>query len=327
MNILYCLNDGFVPQVGAAIASVCENNKKAKKIHFYLLSYGISLKNKKKLRALSSRYKRDIDIYEVDDLSEYFTFDFDTHGWNKVILVRLLMGEILPKHMERVIYLDGDTIVRGDLTSLWNFDLNGKTLGMSAEPTIDKTRIVSLDIDGYPYYNSGVLLVDLKRWREIKASRKIFDYYKAHDGNLFAADQDAINGAMKGEIVTISPKYNFYNIYYQYPYKFLKKQMEPLDYISKEVFDDAVKNPVVIHYLGEERPWRAGNTHKYKKDYLKYLGLTDWKDTPMEKGWGLYFVCWNIFNFVTKPFPGLRLKIINGLIPTFMKIRKKKLKK
>ena len=327
MNILYTLNDGFVPQVGAAIASVCENNKKVKDIHFYLLSYGILEDNKKKLKKLVKRYKRKIDIIEIDDLSKYFTFDFDTGGWNQVILLRLLMGEILPKDVIRIIYMDGDTIVRGDLRSLWNTDLKGNVLGMSIEPTIDKNRIASLDIEGYPYYNSGVLLVDLKKWRDTNATQRIFNYYREHEGNLFAADQDAINGTLKDEIMTISPKYNFYNIFTQYSYRFLKKQMKPLNYISKDVFDDALKNPVIIHYLGEERPWRKGNTHKYRKDYQKYLALTDWKDTPLEEGWRLYFICWKIFNVVTKPFPGLRLKIINSLIPTFMKFRKRQLNK
>ena len=171
------------------------------------------------------------------------------------------------------------------------------------------------------------LLVNLKKWRDFEVSKKIFDYYKKHEGNLFAADQDAINGVLKDYIMTISPKYNYYNIYDQYPYKFFCKTMKPLDYISKEMFDDAVKNPVIIHYLGEERPWRKGNTHHYRKDYKKYLSLTDWKDTPDEEGWGLYFFCWKVFNIITKPFPGLRLKIINSLIPTFMKFRKRKLKK
>ena len=327
MNVLYTLNDKFVPQVGAGIVSVCENNKDFDSIHFFLLSYGISADNKKKLKKTVKKYNRDIDIIEIDDLKKYFTFSFDTGGWNPVILVRLLMGEILPNNIEKILYLDGDTIVRGNLSDLWNMDMNGKTIGMSIEPTIEKERISILELGDYPYYNSGVLLVNLKRWRELEAGRKIIEYYKKFDGQLFAADQDAINGAMKDEIITISPKYNFYNIFYQYPYSFLVKNMKPKKYISREMFEDAVKNPVIIHYLGEERPWRSGNTHKYRNDYRKYLNMTCWKDTPDEEGWKFYFICWNIFNFVIKPFPGLRLKIINGLIPVFMNFRKKKLNK
>ncbi len=327
MNILYTFNDAFVPQVGAGITSVCENNKDIKRIHFYLLYFDATSENKKKLKKLVRKYKRDISIIELKSLDDYFDFEFDTNGWNPIVLSRLLLDKILPNSLNRILYLDGDTIVRGYLDELYNMDFNGKTIGMSIEPTIEKERIKILELGNNPYYNAGVLMVDLQRWRKIKAGEKIINYYKKFDGKLFANDQDAINGAMKDEIVVISPKYNFYNIFNQYPYSFLNKQVQPANYIAKDVFIDAVKNPVIIHYLGEERPWRKGNTHKYKGDYKKYLSLTEWKDTSDEEGWRLYFCCWRVFNILTKPFPGLRLKIINYLIPSFMKYRKKQLNK
>ena len=327
MNIIYTLNDKFVPQVAAGITSVCENNKDFNNIVFYIISYGITKKNKEELSKLTKSYNRNIEIIELESLNKYFDFDFDTTGWNPVVLARLLVDKLLPKDVDKILYLDGDTIVRGNLLELWNNDLGGKTLGMSIEPTVDRNRIKELNIDEYPYYNSGMILINLKKWRKLDAGTRIINYYRKHDGRLFAPDQDAINGSMKDEICTVSPKYNFCNIFYQYPYKFMCKRMKPLDYISKEVYDDAVKNPVVVHYLGEERPWRVGSTHRYKNDYKKYLEKTVWKDTPEEQGWRLYFICWKIFNVVTKPFPTLRYKIINSLIPKFMKYRSNKLKK
>ena len=327
MNIVYTLNDKFVPQVGAGIVSVCENNKEAKDINFYLVSSGITDNNKKELSKLVKNYKRNIDIIELGDISDYFDFEFDTNGWNPIVLARLLLDKILPSNISRIIYLDGDTIVRGSILDLWNTGMGGKTIGMSIEPTIDKKRIEILDLGMHPYCNAGVLLIDLKRFKEINAGKKIIEYYKKYDGKLFANDQDAINGAMKDEIFIISPKYNFYNIFTQYPYYFLKRIMKPKKYIDKSLFLEAKKNPCIIHYLGEERPWRRGNTHKYKNDYIKYLNMTIWSDTPLEDGWVLYFICWRVFNILTKPFPFVRYKIINSLIPAFMKFRKRQLNK
>jgi lipopolysaccharide biosynthesis glycosyltransferase len=327
VNIVYAVNDKFAPQVGAGVCSVCENNKEFDKITFYIISHGITDKNKNELKKLANEYGREMNIIELKNIGDYFDFEFDTTGWPPVTLARLLMGEILPKKLEKILYLDGDTIVRGNLKQLWDNNLDNKTIGMSIEPTIDKNRIKVLKTDGFPYCNAGVLLVNLKKWRESNACEKVFDFYKAHDGKLFASDQDAINGALKEEIYILSPKYNFYNIFYQYSYNFMRKLMKPLNYISKDVYLDAVRNPIIIHYLGEERPWRKGNTHKYKSDYKKYLSKTVWKDTPDEEGWNTYFICWRIFNTVTKPFPSLRRDIINSLIPKFMQYRSKKLKK
>ena len=327
MNILYTLNDKFVPQVAAAITSLCENNKKIKEINFYLMSLGISDQNKRKLKKyVKEKYKRDVIYIELNNLKDYFDFDFDTMGWNPIVLARLLLDELLPKKIERILYLDGDTIVRGNLEDLWNTKMKDKSIAASIEPTIDRRRKNDLDLAGCPYFNAGVLLVDMNNWRKNKTGKEIIDFYKEHNGRLFANDQDAINGSQKNKIKIISPKYNFYNIFYQYPYNFLSKLCD-YEYISYEIYKDAKENPAIIHYLGEERPWRIGNKHKYKDDYLKYLNMTPWANQNMEQGWKTYFFCWNIFNFVTKPFPRLRYEIINYLIPKFMKYRSNQLKK
>lgn len=327
MDILYTLNDKFVPQVASSICSVCENNKEIDKIVFYLISNGITDVNKKKLEQFVKKYNREIEIKELGDLKQYFDFKFDTTGWNSIVLARLVLDKFLPKDIEKVLYLDGDTIVRGSLNELWNLNIDDYILGASIEPTVDRTRKINLGLENKPYFNAGVLLVNLNKWRTLGASKMILDYYKKNNGKLFANDQDAINGALSDLIYTLLPKYNFYNIFYQYPYSFLCKLMKPVQYIKEEDFKDCVKEPVIIHYLGEERPWRIGNHHKYKNDYIKYLSNTPWKDEGFENGWKLYFICWDIFNVVMKPFPSLRYNIINSLIPTFMKIRAKKLKK
>lgn len=326
MNILYTLNDKFVPQVAAGITSVCENNRDIDNIDFYLMSMGISEKNKKKLKKYVKKYDRNIYFIELDNLSSYFDFDFDTNGWNPIVLARLLLDKLLPKKLEKILYLDGDTIVRGSLKELWNTDMSEYSIAASIEPTIDKKRKNSMNMSGFPYYNAGVLLVNLNKWKKDKIGEQIIKYYQDNNGNLFANDQDAINGSQVGKIYTLSPKYNFYNIFYQYPYKFLRKLCD-FEYVSYDVFMDAKTNPIIIHYLGEERPWRIGNKHKYKDDYLKYLSMTPWKNQNMEDGWKTYFVFWNLFNIITKPFPRIRYSIINALIPKFMAYRKKQLKK
>lgn len=327
MNILFTLNDKFVPQVASSICSICENNKETQQINFYLISMGISEVNKKKLHKFVEKYKRHLDIIELENLSKYLDFKFDTNAWNPIVLSRLLIDKLLPNHIDKILYLDGDTIVRGSLESLYKDNMDNKVIGMSIEPTVIKKNKEKLGLSNSHYYNSGVLLINFYKWRKEKIGDKIIAYYKKNDGNLFAPDQDAINGTLKNQIYPILPKYNFCNTFTQYPYKFLKKLELPAKYISKEEFDESVKNPIIVHYLGEERPWRKGNTHKYRKDYKKYLNMTPWKDTEDEKGWEMYFICWSIFNVVTKPFPKIRYNIITSLIPAFMKYRSKQIKK
>lgn len=324
MNILYTINDKFVPQAAAGICSICENNKDVAEKNFYIMGLEITDESKEGLEKLVAKYGAKITFIDLQNIEQYFDFEFDTTGWNSIVLARLLIGKLLPADMKRVIYLDGDTIVRGSLKAMWSKNLHGKTLAMCAEPTVNRERKESLGLRDYYYHNAGVLLVDLERWREISAEKIILDYYAENNGRLFANDQDAINGSLKDEIAELLPKYNFSNIYTTYPYKFMRKLCRPRKYISEDLYNESLENPVIIHYLGEERPWRRGNTHKFKDDYKKYLGMTQWADTPDEEGWTVYFMCWRIFNLVMKPFPALRYGVMDKLIPLFIKYRSKK---
>ena len=324
MNLFYTVNDAFVPQLGAAVCSVCENNRDAEEIRFFVGDMEITETHRSQLRELAERYGREISFLPIDHLKERMGFDFDTLGWSEVVVARLLADELLPADVHRVIYLDGDTIVRGSLRELWETDLGGKPMAASVEPTANRGRKKDLGLETEPYFNSGVLLLDLDVWKETRATRRVLDFYRARGGRLFAPDQDALNGALAGEIRVLSPRYNFCNIYWYYPYRVLKKLEEPAPYISEEEFREAAADPVIIHYLGEDRPWRKGNTHRYTGDYQKYLAMTPWKDTPMEEGWELYFRCYKAFWTVLKPFPLLQYHIIDGLIPLVMKHRKKK---
>lgn len=327
MNVFYAFDNNFLPQSATSICSLCENNKDIEKINIYIASYRITDDNKLKLKELVTSYGRNIEIIELNNLDNYFDFEFDSSGWPPVTLARLLIDKLVPQEVDKILYLDSDVIVRRNLKKLWNLDMRDKIIGMSIEPTVNIDRRIILGMENYPYYNAGVMLINLKKWREKKACQQIFDFFKGHGGKLFAADQDAINGTLKNDIYTLSPAYNSYNIYYQYPYKFMKKLMGKIEYVSKNDYDEAIDNPYIVHFLGEERPWREGNTHKYKNEYKFYLNKTVWKNAKDEQGWKMYFLCWRIFNTLTRPFPYIRYKIINYLIPKFISYRAKKRKK
>lgn len=327
MNILFALNDAFVPQVAACMGAIMRKLGRGECCHFYLFSDGVSQQNKEKLYQFVTDGGNKLTIVELENLESYFDFEVDTNGWAPVVLARLLVDKLLPKEVDRIIYLDGDTLVLENIKELWEVDLEDNVLGMCPEPTASFERRESLDLGMNMYHNSGVLLIDLKQWRAREVGKKIFHYYRANDGKLFAPDQDALNGALRDEIKTLSIAYNYFNIFDIYSYSTLKKLSRPSTFLPKEEFMRVRKQPSIVHFLGEERPWRIGNKHRFRKDYIAALNQTPWKDTQLEDGWQFYFFCFNLFNVMMKPFPMLRYKIITRLIPVFMKYRKAKLKK
>ena len=328
MNILYTINNAYVPQAAAAITSVCENNKGMDEIHFYIMSLKVLEEEEKRLteyvRSLSdSEHERTIEFIELEDISKYFDFSFDTSGWNPIVLARLLLDKLLPKNLHRILYLDGDTMVRKSLQELWQTDMGTCSIGACMEPTCSLKRKAEMGLSGIPYHNAGVLLIDLDNWKANETGKEIIDYYQAHDGKLFANDQDAINGSQKGKIYTLPFTYNYHNTYDLYKYRLLKKNCDYSVPGPKDVLNTK-KDPCIIHFLGEDRPWRKGSRHRFRDEYLEYLDKTPWKGKGMETGWRLYFFFWYVFNFIMKPFPVLRLYIINSLVPVVLKIKAKK---
>ena len=325
MNIFYAVNDKYVPQLGAAICSVCENNKSMDYIHFYIGAKEITSENQLLISKLVERYGRYITIIKINNIKEYIGFEFNTTAWNEVILIRLFLDRLLPDSVDRIIYLDADTIVLGSLQDLWNIYLNGKVVGASIEPTANHERKKGLGLEGKPYYNSGVLLIDMMRWRRDDIGNRIIKYYRIHKETILAPDQDSINGALAENIYAISPRYNFFNVFWYYPNKTLKKIYKPAVWqLSEEEYWNLQDNPCIIHFLGEDRPWRKGNTHRYSSHYQKYLSMTPWKDTPLEDGWTVYFKLYSAYWKILKPFPMLQYRIMDKLIPLVLKYREKK---
>ena len=165
MNILFTLNNAFVPQVATCMCSIFENNKSMSEINIYLIASNISIDNKQKLINFAERYGRKVHLINLGEISDFIDFDFDTNGWSSIVLARLFLDKLLPDDINRILYLDGDTLVLKDLSNFYNIDLGDKVLGMCPEPTVDKGRRKFLALGEVPYHNSGVLLIDLKRWR------------------------------------------------------------------------------------------------------------------------------------------------------------------
>ncbi len=324
MNILYELDNNFAPQVCASMASVCENNRECDDLRFFVFGLGLSKTVVHNLEVVAQQYGREVSIIPIDGFMEEFG-EFDTLGWNEVVLSRLLVNKFLPAAVSRVLHLDGDTIVRGDLSELWCTALGPDYhIGAVIEPTVDRKRIEELGLSAEPYFNAGVLLIDLEQWRAEGIEDGLVGYCLQNHERLFANDQDAINAFLAGRIKPVSPVYNSCNTYEFYPYRVLLKLMGNIPYYSESEVREARKNPRIVHYLGEERPWRAGNRHRFRRDYTKYLNLTPYANVGLERGWRLYFLVWYTFNFVMKPLPMTRYRIITALIPKMMAIRKAK---
>lgn len=325
MNIVYASNDGYARHLAVSMLSLFDRNKRAREIAVYIISMGISPESRERLETIAGEYGREVRFLELEDVDKQFGCEIDTHGFDVSTMGRLFVGRLLPASVDRILYLDCDTVITRSLMELWRTDLRGHVLGAVMEPTIYKTvkREIGLSEDDI-YVNAGVLLIDLKRWRGMDAETRLLDFYKKKDGDLFACDQDLINGALKGQILPIPPKYNFFPNYRYFRYDDLLRHSPSYHAVKESDFKEAKGHPVIIHYAGDERPWIAGNMNHYRKAYEYYLSLTPWAGTPKEKGRRFYMLAYHAMDYLTAVCPQARWFISRTLGMKAVEARKKK---
>ena len=324
LEVVYASNDGYARHLGVSLCSLLDRNQDMEEIRVHILSMGISRENQARLQRLADRYERKLIFVEIENLEGRFDYPVDTGGYDISIMLRLFMAEALPKELDRVLYLDCDTVVAQSLKHLWNVRLGDRIAGAVMEPTIYKEVKESIGLgpeDGY--FNSGVLLVNLKKWREENIQEKLLEFWKEKGGKLFASDQDVINGTLKGRILPLPPRYNFFTNYRYFFYRSLLRVSPSYRAVTWAEFREAKRHPFIIHYMGDERPWIAGNLNHYRKAYERYLAQTEWAKTPKEKGKRLYMLAYHGLDYLTVLCPSARFAISRSMGMRFVENRKK----
>ena len=324
LEVVYASNDGYARHLAASMCSLFDRNRDFPEIRVFVLSMGLSEAGRNGLKEIADRYGRILELVDMDDLESRFSHPVDLGGYDVSIMLRLFMGEMLPASVERVLYLDCDTIVLQSLKGLWSRELGDCILGAVMEPTIYPAVRRSIDLGPEDaYYNSGVLLVNLARWRAEGVQETLLDFWKSKGGKLFASDQDVLNGGLKGRVCSLPPKYNFFTNCRYFSYRALTKYGPAYRAVTAEEFARAKRHPVIVHYMGDERPWIAGNLNHYRRAYEMYLAQTPWAGTKKEPGKRLYMLAYHGLDYVTAVCPAIRWELSCRMGMKFVETRKK----
>ena len=281
MNIVYASDNNFVSILGISMISLFENNTD-ENITVYILSDGIEDKNKDILRELGHKYHQKVEIFEVN-VDDYTTIKLDILTWSRAAFSRMFIGTILEQFdLKRVIYLDCDIAINGNIRGLWDLNLKNHVLGMAIDP-VGKGHKKNVGISqNKPYYNSGVLVIDMDLWKKKECEKRLQEFAIKNNGKTPYVDQGLINGALKNYIIPIPLRYNLLTVYCDYSYEELLIYRKPTGvFYSKNEIESAKKSPIIIHYtksIFTERPWIKGSTHKKKNIWEKYKNLSPWKD-------------------------------------------------
>lgn len=286
MNIVYSSSDSYAPIAGVSVLSLLYNNKDADEINIYLIDNNISDENKQRFVDMADEFGRNIIFIPQPDLNEQAGVEIQAGRWNISTFFRLFLCTILPDDIDKCIYLDCDTVVRHSLQELWNMDLGDKVVAAVDDCRSDRYKIeLGLSADS-TYTNNGVLLIDLKRWRELNVEKEFFEFITARNGNITYVDQGVLNGvlAKKNLVKVIHTKYDAMTIFFDFNFSDLLKVRKPEHHLSEQEYNEAVSDPYIIHYtscfMSGTRPWNEKNNHPFVGDYLYYKEMSPWKTFP-----------------------------------------------
>lgn len=284
-HVVYASDDRFAEILGVSMVSLFENSSDIE-IVVYILDSGITATNKERIKAVCKTYKRPEPIWiEAKNISEELSINVATDRGSLSQYARLFISGSLPQDLKRVLYLDCDILINQSVSELWSMDLHGKTIGALMDAF---SRAYRKNIDLKPediMFNSGVMLVDLDKWRKDDIEGKLLSFIKSKNGRIQQGDQGALNAVLSKETYCFEPKMNAVTIYFDFTYDEMMTYRKPPEFYTREQIEEAVSNPVIIHFTTSflsHRPWVEGCQHKYVDEWIKYKKKSPWAE---EKEW------------------------------------------
>lgn len=263
LDIVMCMDNNYVYPTLVSMTSIVENKLKDTYPKFHLMISGsVSDKNKQKLKKFEEIYGKNNCSVELINMQDKFKNVYASEQWTTPTYYRLLAPSYFP-NCERVLYIDGDTIVTKDLQDLYNTDISDYYVaGCNDYPILlwynDYEKRLNIP-DRNQCINAGVLLLNLKNMRKDHIEEKMVRLTsQIREKNWTFQDQDIVNSVCYGKIKLINPKYNVMTHFSPFDYRVSK--IIPKDVLYK--LRKGYFNPSIIHYTGG-KPWKNSECKKY----------------------------------------------------------------
>ena len=272
--------------LATTLRSIVESNASSWPLEFHLLSDGFSEDTRK--RVFDSLPKGSASLRWLSvDMTPFREFETCSYI-SKMTYARFLIPNIFPDIVSRVLYLDADLLVLDDLGPLWEIDLAGVVVGAVLDNLDSQIKGNKPGVEGVPrvrdYFNAGVLLVNLEKWREERISEKALDYLVKNPKSPFS-DQDALNVACDSLWKQLDPRWNFQEHY--------KNRIAELD---------PEHRPAIIHFVRNLKPWNASVISLNTSFYDAFRSRTCFARTYRDKLLDMVLRTWSRLKGVLKRY-------------------------
>jgi len=264
LNIVVASDNHYIILLAALIKSIEENIRKGQIIQVYIIEDNVSESSQKKLqRSINSAITNLVWKGMNDVIPKGMNLPLDRSSYPLNIYMRLFIPYFIPEAIEKVLYLDVDMIVQKDITELFEIDLGDAVVGAVLDPriiTFDNSwggvlNYKELGIDGTTrYFNTGLLLMNTKKWREQQVTEKIIDCIDRNKKYANYPDQYGLNVVLANQWFELNPLWNHFCTF-EHP------------------------DPYLIHFVQRKPIYQSyDNSPEFKDIFYKYLNQTQWKN-------------------------------------------------
>lgn len=261
MHVAFCVNDLYTEYISVSIKGLLENNSNPLAIH--ILSDYVSEKNASNLKNLVELYPHaTLDIIIVDDSKLRGLKD----TWTIYTWYRVLLPEILGADVHRVLYLDADVLVSGNIEELFLLDMTNMAIAGTIDfQSKDKSTYQRCGYEAEKeYVCAGVMLMNLDYWRMHDIATKVITWGHENNDRIQFPDQDAINYICRDAKLLLPLKYDIVDGFFQDDYYYQNYPQE---------LRECVESPIIIHYAGQA-PWIVEiSNHLLQDEWERYNKL------------------------------------------------------
>ena len=285
LTVLYTANDGYLPYLGISLVSLLQNNPE-EQVRVYAVLSEAKKDNLDKLNSIRTRYSN-LDLRIIDGapyIARMKKLKMIQYRQTFVPNLRLFFTEYIDRDVDRLLYLDSDTLVVGSLHELFAMDMGGNCVGVVLDSLTGAYKHRLGYREEEPYFNSGVLLIDVAQWNRCHCTEELFRMIERGDNIHANPDQDCLNLLLHEKIQVLPPEFNLQPHHMCLPDSTYFSCYARRGYYTEQQLRHAVENPVIIHayrFLGDFC-WHEENLHPASMDYEKYKELSPWREQPQQ---------------------------------------------
>lgn len=258
VNIVYMANSNYLPYMMVSMESAVMHKNKNSRYHIHVIAENFTAKDEEIVQKIAGD-KITVTLYPAKKLNLDMRHlgRFSSFG---IALQKLFIADYL-SNVDKVLYLDADTLVQGDLTGIYTIGLRDSYAAAVKDGLMYQfpEHVAGLNLANPEFYfNSGVMLLNLDKIRKDDIMRRAVIYFNTH--NEIFGDQDVLNAVFAGKVRPLSYRYNCNSTFFEEKdAAFLSTfYQEPVPQTPREVYDNAV----ILHFAGH-KPWTPWFKHSY----------------------------------------------------------------